>query len=65
MAIPTNDASFGYLEPGIALEINLMKYVKLNLSTCYRFVSEIKYRNLSRTDLAGINCAISFKIGIF
>ncbi len=65
MAIPTNDASFGYLEPGIALEVNMIKYVKLNMSVCYRLVSEIDYRNLTRKDLAGINFAISFKIGLF
>jgi hypothetical protein len=35
------------------------------MSVCYRLVSEIDYRNLTRKDLAGINFAISFKIGLF
>jgi hypothetical protein len=63
--IPTDDASFAYLEPGIALEINMAKYLKLNLSACYRLVSDTDYRNLSQNDLMGINYAISIKIGLF
>jgi hypothetical protein len=62
---PTDDAWFGYLEPGILLEINLWKYLKLNFSTSYRLVSNVTFRNLSEKDFRGLNYSTSIKIGIF
>jgi len=63
--VPTDDAWFAYLEPGVALEINLHKYVKINISGGYRFVSNVSFRNLTEKNLAGITCSAGLKIGIF
>jgi hypothetical protein len=63
--VPTNDAWFAYLEPGVALEINLHKYIKLNISGGYRFVSNVSFRNLTEKDIMGISCSARLKIGIF
>jgi hypothetical protein len=63
--VPTDDVWFAYLEPGVALEINLQKYVKLSLSAGYRFVSDTSFRNLTERDLMGMTYTVGFKIGIF
>jgi hypothetical protein len=64
-APPDNDALFVYFEPGAALEINIWKYLKIDLAAGYRFVSNISFRNLSERDLMGITCATLLKIGVF
>ena len=63
--VPADDAWFAYLEPGVALEINLQKYVKLNFSVGYRLVSDLSYRNLTEKDLIGMTYSVGLKIGIF
>jgi hypothetical protein len=62
---PSNDASFGYLEPGLALEINLWKYLKLDIGAGYRFASEVLFRSITEKDLMGLSCFAGLKIGIF
>ncbi len=63
--VPAADAWFAYLEPGVALEINLQKYVKFNFSVGYRLVNDLSFRNLSEKDLMGMTYSIGLKIGIF
>ena len=63
--IPTDDAWFCYLEPGVALEINLYKYLKLNLGAEYRFLSDVAFHNLTSKDLSGMNFSIGIKVGMF
>jgi hypothetical protein len=63
--MPVDDAWFAYLEPGVAFEINLQKYVKLNFSAGYRLVSNLNFRNLTENDLMGTTYSVGLKIGIF
>jgi hypothetical protein len=63
--VPTDDAWFAYLEPGVALEINLHKYIKLNISGGYRFVSSLSFRSLTEKNINGITCSAGLKIGLF
>jgi hypothetical protein len=63
--IPSGDAWFAYLEPGVAVEINLQKFIKLNLSAGYRFVSDVTFRNISEKDLKGFSFTTGLKIGLF
>jgi len=63
--VPVNDASFAYLEPGAALEINLWKYMKLDLGAGYRFVSDVTFSNLTEKDFMGFTFTAGLKIGIF
>jgi hypothetical protein len=65
VVIPSDDSWYAYLEPGVAVEINLHKYVKLNLSAGYRFVSDVTFRNISETDLKGFTFSTGLKIGLF
>jgi hypothetical protein len=63
--VPTDDAWFAYLEPGVALEINLQKYLKLSLSAGYRLVSDLSFRNLTEKDLMGMTYSVGLRIGRF
>lgn len=65
ITIPSGDVWFANIEPGVALEVNLLKYVKLNLSAGYRFVSDVSFRNLSEKDLMGFTYSAGFKVGLF
>ena len=63
--VPQGDASFAYFEPGAALEINLWKYLKLDVGVGYRFIGDVAVNNLSGTDFAGISYSAALKIGLF
>jgi hypothetical protein len=63
--VPTDEGWFAYLEPGVALEINLQKFIKLNFSAGYRFVSNVTFRNISENDLKGFTFTTGLKIGLF
>ncbi len=63
--IPANDASFAYLEPGAAIEINLWKYLKLDIGAGYRFISDVTFSNLTEKDFKGFTCTAGLKVGIF
>jgi hypothetical protein len=65
VVIPSGDVWFANLEPGVALEINLWKYMRLNITAGYRFVSDVTFRNLSEKDLMGFTFSSTIKIGIF
>jgi hypothetical protein len=65
ISIPSGDAWFAYLEPGVAVEINLQKFIKLNLSAGYRLVSDVTFRNISESDLKGFTFTTGLKIGLF
>ncbi len=63
--VPVKDASFAYLEPGIALEVNLWKYLKLDLGAGYRIVSHVTFGDMTEKDFRGFSCSAGFKLGIF
>jgi hypothetical protein len=65
VTIPAGEAWFANIEPGVALEVNLHKYLKLNLSAGYRLVSDISYRNLTEKNLMGFTSTATLKFGIF
>jgi hypothetical protein len=64
-SVPAGDAWFAYIEPGVALEINIHKNVKINFAAGYRFVSDFTFRNLTEKEIMGITCSAGLKIGIF
>jgi hypothetical protein len=64
-SIPSDDVSFFYLEPGMAVELNIWKYAKFDLSVGYRVVNKVKFRNLTEKDLMGITFSAGLKIGLF
>jgi hypothetical protein len=63
--IPSGDTWFVNLEPGVALEINIQKYIKLNLSAGYRFVSNVTFNVITESDLRGFTFSTGIKVGLF
>jgi len=55
------------IEPGINLEINVSKYMRMNIGASYRHISafEEPINDLKNTDLGGLNGNITFKFGKF
>jgi hypothetical protein len=65
MPVIQDEAWFFNIEPAIALEVNVWKYIKLNFKAGYRFVSNINFRNITEKDLAGVTFSLGIKAGIF
>lgn len=59
------EANFIQVEPIALLELNLHKYVRLNLGAGYRFVGEMQYRNFDQSQLSGFTAHAGIKIGLF
>jgi len=57
--------SFSFAEPGLMLEINILKYAKLGIGTSYRYMSHLYYNSLTANDLKGFNAVASVKFGMF
>jgi hypothetical protein len=64
-AVPEGEAWFANIEPGIAAEINVWKYIRLSLATGYRFVSNVNFRSITENDLKGFTFSAGLKIGLF
>ena len=63
--VPPEDEWYAYLEPGVAFEINLWKYLKLNISAGYRIASNMTFRSMTEKDMMGFTYSGAIKIGIF
>ena len=63
--VPTEDAWYAYLEPGVAFEINLWKYIKINISAGYRLASNMTFRSMTEKDMMGFTYSGAIKIGLF
>ena len=59
------ESNFFKIEPAALLEINLHKYVRLNLGAGYRIISNMNYRNFNQSDISGVTGYIGFKFGLF
>lgn len=59
------EANFFQIEPSALLEINLHKYVRLNIGAGYRFVGHMNYRNFNQSDISGFTSYVGLKFGLF
>lgn len=59
------ESNFFKIEPAALLEINLHKYVRLNLGAGYRVISSMNYRNFNQSDISGVTGYIGLKFGLF
>ena len=48
------EATFLLIEPAVLMEVNLMKNLRFNLGTAYRFTSDFDYLGVDQNDLAGL-----------
>ncbi|MCZ4407231.1 hypothetical protein O3Q51_00315 [Cryomorphaceae bacterium 1068] len=60
-----DESIFFVLEPGINMEVNLVKYVKLTLGGSYRYVSGSDLRNIEDSDLSGLSFGAGIRVGWF
>ncbi len=65
VTIPAGDAWFAFFEPGLAVEMNVWKYIKFSLTGAYRFVGDLTYRNLTEKDIKGFTFSGVIKVGLF
>jgi hypothetical protein len=56
---------FFVLEPGINLEINLLKFMRLSTGASYRITSDMELSGMNGTNLNGLNFDLSLKFGWF
>ena len=59
------EANFLQIEPSALLELNLHKYVRLNVGAGYRFVDQMAYRNFNQADISGPTGYVGLKFGLF
>lgn len=57
--------AFFVIEPGVDLEFNLVKMVKLGLGVSYRYTSDITLPETSKDAMRSFNANMSIKIGVF
>jgi hypothetical protein len=62
---PYGEKSFLIIEPSADLEINLHKFLKLNIGFGYRIINNMTYRNFDQSALTGFTGNIGLKIGMF
>jgi hypothetical protein len=60
-----DESIFFVLEPGINMEVNLVKYVKLTLGGSYRYVNGSDLRNIEDSDLSGLSFGAGIRVGWF
>ena len=59
------EANFFKVEPSALLEINLHKYVRINIGAGYRVISDMNYRNFNQSDISGLTGYVGLKFGLF
>jgi hypothetical protein len=59
------EANFFQIEPSALLEVNLHKYVRLNMGAGYRMVGAMQYRNFDQSDISGFTGYVGLKFGLF
>jgi hypothetical protein len=58
-------STFFIAEPSIGAELNILKFMRMELSASYRFISGLDLSNTSNKDLSGFSGNLIFKFGKF
>jgi len=58
-------AAFGYLEPGIELEANIISWFRVSVGAYYAFRWDLDSYNISSDIISPLSIGASFKFGIF
>ncbi len=57
--------SFFILEPGVALELNVTGFMRVDAGVSYRFVSGLEQEGLTESVIGGPSAVLTFKFGLF
>lgn len=60
-----DQAAFFVFEPGVELEINLLKFMRLGVGVSYRYTSDIKMAHTDKDLMRGFSGNIALKFGKF
>jgi hypothetical protein len=63
-------STFGFLQPGVHLDLNVFKYGKFYFGGSYRIATNVKNRliaiyDLTTSQLSGLNLEAGLKLGLF
>ena len=57
--------AFFVIEPGIDVELNLIKYLRFAVGASYRYIDHLSLDGLDEKDLSGLSAGVTLKIGFF
>lgn len=57
--------AFFVVEPGIDVELNVVKYFRFAVGASYRYVDQLSLDGLEAEDLSGFSAGITLKLGFF
>ncbi len=58
-------SAFFLVEPGVSIELNMVKFFRLDLGASYRFISGTNLERLSNSDLSDFTFNVALKFGKF
>ncbi len=59
------DDEFYLIEPGMAIEINVTRFMRTSLQMSYLSVQDIELQHMKNSDFSGLVFAMKFKVGLF
>lgn len=60
-----DESYFFKIEPSAKIEVNLHKFVRLNVGAGYRHISSLNFANLNNSDLSNFTVYAGIKLGLF
>lgn len=61
----TSEDAFIFVEPGVALELNMLKCFRIAAGISYRYTSDVRFENFAPTSLNGLSGTVTLKFGKF
>lgn len=63
--IQTTKDAFFVVKPGLTLNLNITRWLKMTTAAHYRFVQNVNLEGTSDADLSGFHASLGFRVGIF
>ncbi len=60
-----DEDEFIFIEPGVAIELNMLKHFRITLGVSYRYTSPVRLEYLSTAVLNGLSGTVTLKFGKF
>ncbi|OFX28235.1 MAG: hypothetical protein A2X08_14370 [Bacteroidetes bacterium GWA2_32_17] len=61
----TSEDAFVIVEPGVALELNMLKCFRITTGVSYKYTSDVRFENYPRSVLNGFSGTVTLKFGWF
>ena len=62
---PYENSAFFVFEPGVGIEVNLLKFFRIELGASYRYISGLELTRTTSANLSGLSGNLAFKFGSF